>query len=138
MIANHARRHARRISVCLLAIALGPPAHAQTSVERVVFTDWGRVERLHSAWSQDAVGINHSAPFVNSKRLKLSAGLNGQFSYVDACTVKNDGYATDPADPGHKLHHAILLGAFLHGKEVRLTLQGCAFDRPRIIGVEVR
>jgi hypothetical protein len=30
------------------------------------------------------------------------------------------------------------MGAFLHGKEVRLTLKGCSYDHPRIIGVEVR
>ncbi len=138
MIANNALRHTGRISLCLLALALGSPAHAQIQIEKVVFTDWGRIERLHSAWSQDAVGINHSAPFVNSKRAELSVTRQGGITYVDECKVKTDGYATDPADPGHKLHHAILLGAFLHGKEVRLTLQGCAFDRPRIIGVEVR
>ncbi len=109
--------------------------HAQPlPLEKVVFTDWGQIDDLRSAWADDAMGVHHSAPFVNSQRLS-PAHLGG---YVDECTAKNDGYATHPTDPGRKLHHAILIGAFLHGKEVRLTLQGCAYDHPRIIAVEVR
>jgi hypothetical protein len=106
---------------------------AQAPADPVVATDWGQIERLHSAWTQDAVGVNHSAPFVNSKRVDVITRQT-----VDLCATVNDGYATDPTDPGHKLHHAIILGAFLNGKPVRLTLQGCSFDHPRIIGVEVK
>jgi len=119
------------------ALFIGLELHAQPlSLEKVVYTDWGRIEDLRSAWADDAVGVHHSAPFVNSQRLSFTIASAG--GYVDQCTIKNDGYATHPADPGRKLHHAILLGAFLHGKEVRLTLQGCSYDHPRIIAVEVR
>jgi len=119
--------------VCLLFVKM--ELHAQPlPLEKVVFTDWGQIDDLRSAWADDAMGVHHSAPFVNSQRLSFTRGGG----YADECTTKNDGYATHPTDPGRKLHHAILLGAFLHGKEVRLTLQGCAYDHPRIIAVEVR
>jgi len=109
------------------------PTATAADPERVVLSDWGHIERLHSAWMADAMGIHHTAPFVNSKRFDpITATIR------DECTAVNDGYATDPADPGHRLHHAILLGAYLHGKQVRLALQGCSYDHPRIIGVEVR
>ena len=119
--------------VALLTVLSVPAVSFAQPADPVVTTDWGQIERLHSAWTQDAVGIHHSAPFVNSRHVDLIAHQT-----VDLCRTVNDGYATDPTDPGHKLHHAILLGAFLNGKPVRLTLQGCSFDRPRIIGVEVK
>jgi hypothetical protein len=119
----------------MFVIALSPFVDAQGDPEKVVFTDWGQIDDLRSAWADDAMGVHHSAPFVNSLVRRLTpAGI----AYVDECIVKNDGYATSPSDPGRKLHHAILIGAFLHGKEVRLTLKGCAYDHPQIIAVEVR
>jgi len=127
----------RRLSVlvlCAIAIALPPFARAQAPLEKVVFTDWGQIDDLRSAWVQDAMGVHHSAPFVNS--LRLSPLRTG--GYVPECGTTNDGYATSPADDNHKLNHAMLVGAFLHGKEVSFALQGCSYDRPRIIAVQVR
>jgi hypothetical protein len=119
--------------VALLTVLSVSAVSVAQPTDPVVATDWGQIERLHSAWTQDAVGVHHSAPFVNSKRVDII-----RHETIDLCRTVNDGYATDPTDPGHKLHHAILLGAFLNGKPVRLTLQGCSFDHPRIIGVEVK
>ncbi len=48
-----------------------------------------------------------------------------------------DGYVTDPADPGNQLFNSMLLSAFMASKRVRLTLDGCAVLRPRIIAVEI-
>lgn len=107
----------------------GPPINPTIPPAEVVYTDWGRIERLGSAWRADAMAVHHSAPFVNAQR---GGGR------VAECIRVNDGYATDPNDPGHKLHHAILIGAFLHNKQVRLLLQACVYDKPRIISVEVR
>ena len=123
-----------------LVLQLTPNVHAQVPVlplQKVVSTDWGRIVDLRSAWADDAMGIHHSAPFLNSQRLSFAPAINGGMTYKDECSSR-DGYATSTADPGRKLHHALLVGAFLHGKEVKLTLQGCAYDRPRVIAVEVR
>src|SRR5450432_4162783 len=110
------------------AIALQSAARAQPIP--VVYTDWGRLERVTSAWRDDAMGVYHSAPFLNSGELAV---LPNRGSIVRPCGTVNDGYATDPTDPGHKLHHAIILGAFLHAKQVRLLIQGCSYSKPRII-----
>jgi len=125
-------RLAGALAALLSVPLLTEVSFAQSLTDPVVATDWGQIERLHSAWTQDAVGINHSAPFVNTRHVDIIR------HEAQECKIANDGYATDPTDPGHKLHHAILLGAFLNGKPVRLTLQGCSFDHPRIIGVEVK
>jgi hypothetical protein len=129
--------HFSRASTMVLVawlVAIASPALAQaTPRELTVVTDWGRIERLHSAWSEDAMGVHHGAPFVNSRRVDVITR-----SVVDECKTVTEGYATDVSDPARKLHHALLIGAFLHLKEVRFVLQGCSFDRPRIISVEMR
>ena len=134
------RRRLRLIALWMFVIGWQPSAIGQPiptpviELRKVVYTEWGLVDDVRSAWADDAVGVHHSAPFVNS----LIRQFGGVLLYVPECTIKNDGYATSPSDPGRKLHHAILLGAFLHKKEVQLTLQGCSYDRPRIIAVTVR
>jgi hypothetical protein len=122
---------------CLLAagaILRLSPAQAQAPI--VVYTEWGQIESVSSAWKDDAMGVHLSTAFVNSRVRVLRP--TGQAIIEDECKTVNDGYATDPADPGHKLHHAIILGAYLHHKQTRLLLQGCAYDKPRIISVEVK
>jgi hypothetical protein len=54
----------------------------------------------------------------------------------DACPVA-DGYITDPADSGNQLFNSMLLSAYMANKRVRLTIDGCAGLRPRIIAVEI-
>ena len=128
------------IFVCAVVLALQRFAVAQPAtfeLEKVVLTDWGQINDLRSAWADDAMGVHHSAPFVNSLIRQFTLAGQG-FMYVDECKIKDNGYATSPADPGRKLHHAMLMGAFLHGKEVRFTLKGCAYDYPRLIAVEIR
>lgn len=131
------RRRLWLFALCASFLTLQHFADAQpVALERVVYTDWGQINDVRSAWEDDAVGVHHSAPFVNSLIRRFTP--SGGFDYVPECSVANDGYTTSPSDPGRKLHHAIVLGAFLHGKEVRFTLKGCSYDRPRIIAVEVR
>jgi hypothetical protein len=86
------------------------------------YSEWGSVTRLGTAWSGDAVAVYHSAPLVNPS----------------GCAITNGGYASSPSDPGRKLMHTILLAAFLNRKEVAILVQGCAYDKPRVIAVDVR
>ena len=51
--------------------------------------------------------------------------------------VSPDGYVVDPADSGHQLFSAMLLSAFMARRKVELVLDGCAMQRPRIIGVNI-
>jgi hypothetical protein len=92
------------------------PAWAQ------VATEFGAVTYLETGWAQDTMAIRHSATLVNP----------------DNCRVTNAGYVTDPADPGHSLHHTVALAAFLNHKEVVLVVKGCVFEKPKVIGVGVK
>jgi len=86
------------------------------------YTLWGSVQDLEGGWGQDTMAVRHSAPLMNP------AG----------CSVTNAGYATNPADTGHSLFHTLLLSAFLNRKEVSLLIDGCVFNKPRIIAVKIR
>jgi hypothetical protein len=86
-----------------------------------VVSDWGKVSLLSTGWVLDTMAVTTTAPTVNP-----------------GCPVLNAGYATNPADAGHSLHHAVLLAAFLNNREVQIIADGCVFDKPRIISVIVR
>jgi hypothetical protein len=128
-------RLARYSLVAGAGLVLNVAAHAQGTI--VTPTDWGKIDSISSAWLDDGMAVQHSAPFVNSRHRVFNAAT-GTPLVVDECTITNAGYATDPSDPGHKLHHALIIGAYLHNKQVRLLVQGCAYNKPRIISVEVR
>ncbi len=52
----------------------------------------------------------------------------------EGCSL-TDGYMVDVADQGHELFSSMLISAFTAGRHVRFVLDGCAYDRPRIIAV---
>ena len=86
-----------------------------------VVSDWGKIAVLSTGWIQDSMAVTTTAPTVDP-----------------GCPVLNAGYATNPSDPGHSLHHAVLLAAFLNNREVQIIADGCAYEKPRIISVIVR
>ena len=89
---------------------------------------------------------------VNSPQGKLTGYFTGWSSYVVRVNLQGanyseipecgtrDGYAVqrDANDTnGFSTHVSALLAAFTAGKDVVLTLSGCVFDRPQIIGVSL-
>lgn len=66
-------------------------------------------------------------------RVQLS---QGPFTNPSSCPLI-DGYTTQPADSGHQLFNAMLLSAYMSGRRVRMVIDDCAFDRPRIISVVI-
>jgi hypothetical protein len=76
----------------------------------------------------DTVTVNLDVPFVNSGPPK---------TVTIRCSITTGGYALDPKDTGTKLNESVLLSAYLAGKKVRLTLDGCVFNKPRIISVSM-
>jgi hypothetical protein len=100
-----------------IAAASASPAQAAPQ-----YSAWGSVQWIMSGWTQDTMAVIHSAPMVNP----------------GGCSVTNAGYATNPADAGRSLFHTIALSAFLNRKEVRFVVDGCVFNKPRIIGVDIR
>ena len=103
--------------VIMLAVFLGESAEGAEK-----HTEWGSIKLMEAGWVEDTVAVHHSAPLLNP----------------DHCKVEDGGYSTDPKDPGHSLFHTVLLSAFLNRKEVHLLISGCAYGKPRIIGVGIR
>lgn len=97
-------------------------AQAQPPPARPQFSDWGLIKVISAGWTEDTMSIDHSAPIVNPNQ----------------CPTTNGGYATNPNDPGHTLFHTILLNALINRKEVQLLISGCVYEKPRIIGVNIR
>lgn len=107
--------------------SIAVPALAQN------WTDFGSITSLEAGWGADTIAIRLNAPFQNSF-VPAPAVPGG----ARACTATNAGYATDPNDPGHSLYHTLAMAAFLNKKDVRLLLQGCVYDKPKIIAIQIR
>jgi hypothetical protein len=105
-----------------------PSASVTGLLTQPQFSDWGYITRFGTAWANDAMAIYHQP-----------LGAPGEVvSAVTLCHITTDGYATDPGEAGHQLQHAAVLAAYLHHKQVQFLVQGCAYDKPRIISVGVR
>ena len=87
-----------------------------------VLTDWGTVGSLQAGWTIDRMLVWHSAPMKNP----------------DGCSLTTNGYIIDENASGRKTFYAMLLGAFLNGKETALVISGCFENRPRIVSVAIR
>jgi hypothetical protein len=108
--------------VMMAIVGLGLTVASGAQAQTMTWTSWGYVTWLVGGWSQDTIAAGHTAPLVNPGNV---------------CKTSNAGYATDPADPGHSLFHTMLLSSFMNKKEVRFLLQGCVYDKPKIIAVEI-
>ncbi len=99
---------------------------------------YAMVQTVPSIAAPTQTGVGHivyiNGGWVNSNlRVQLADLPNMN---PDGCPMA-DGYITDPSDPGNQLFNSMLLSAFMGKKRVRLTLDGCAELRPRIISVEI-
>jgi hypothetical protein len=112
----------------------GPPVYTSPYEWSTTYTAWGHVTALETGWHDDTMSItlDPSVPFVNSSRRSPVILQELQF-----CTVTTAGYALDPKDPGVKAHEAVLLAAFIAGKKVRLLINACAYNKPRVIAVGI-
>lgn len=120
------------------AIASGLSASPAASAPR--YSEFGHVVGLETGWLDDTMGVKLDVPFVNSFEMSWLV-----FSPLESlphgrrkpCKITTAGYALDPKDRGVKLHQAVLLSAFLAGRKVRVLVEGCIYDKPRIIGVGI-
>jgi hypothetical protein len=96
------------------------PAAPQAAAE--AWTARGGLRELEGGWAQNTMSVQHPAAVVNPA----------------ACPNAHVGYATDPKDTGANLFHSMLMSALLNRLEVKLLIDGCVFQKPRIIAVAVR
>jgi hypothetical protein len=123
----------------ILAIA-APAALAQQPVTcdsvsdwTTLYTGWGHVTALETGPHDDTMSItlDPSVPGASSRSCPV---LHQRPIF---CKNENAGYALDPKDPGVKAHEAVLLAAYIAGKKVRLLINACVFDKPRVIAVGI-
>lgn len=85
-------------------------------------TDWGSISAVSGGWAEDTMAVYINVALVNP----------------GGCLVTNGGYATLPTDPGRDVYHTLALAALLNNREVSAIVDGCAFSKPRLIGLSVR
>ncbi|MBK8815609.1 MAG: hypothetical protein IPN42_08950 [Methylococcaceae bacterium] len=108
------------VKVLLFAVVFG--AAVQSGIAQAESsTEVGHILSFETGWSADSISVALDVPFVNPAH----------------CT-KTSSYAVSPDDPGARVHEAAIMGAFFGGKNVQLRIDGCAYDKPKIIGVVVR
>jgi hypothetical protein len=86
-------------------------------------TAWAHIVQVRAGLVEDAMAV------FTTNTTVLNPGN---------CKATDAGYQTIASDPGHKLFQTLLMSAYLNGKQVQLTIQGCAYDKPRIIGVSIK
>jgi hypothetical protein len=84
-------------------------------------SDWGFISWISTGWVVDSMAVMTTAPLANP-----------------GCHTTDAGYATNPDDAGHQLHHSVLMMAFAMNKQVQIRASGCVFDKPRIISVSIK
>lgn len=81
----------------------------------------GKITGYYTGWAKDQVRVT----------------IQGA-AYTEGNCTAPDGYVTAEFDnTGYKTHAATLLAAYLSGKEVRIVVDGCVSNRPRIWGVNL-
>lgn len=99
------------------AFALMSGAAMATPLE----TPWAKINYIAGGWVGAHVRIQTTAAFYNP----------------EACPM-TDGYIVEASLPGAQLFASMLLTAFSTNREVRLVVDGCILERPRIISVALR
>lgn len=104
------------LAVVLFLTGLASSVHAQQA------TSSGTITLYTTGWLADQVRVQTTAPFINPANCSAT-----------------DGYITSASDPGNHTHQAALLGAYLSGKTVQITVSNtaCVLNRPQIIGVTI-
>jgi hypothetical protein len=127
------------LAVTATAVVVACSAHAQqTSFGHIVSLQTGSLGGPpHNAIStgieaDDTMAVSLDAPFVNASE---TGPVTVRPLPAIPCKITNGGYALDPKDTGTKVNESVLLSAYLAGHKVSLHLNGCAFNKPRIISV---
>ncbi len=103
---------------CVLAGLLGPTVASAAPQA----TQWGSVTAVAGGWAEDTMAVYINVALVNP----------------GGCPVTDGGYATLPTDRGRDIYHTLALAALLTNREVSAIVDGCAFGKPRLIGLSVR
>jgi hypothetical protein len=127
-------------SICLSSTASTAQTAQQTGYGHIIALQTGSLGGPitvgtipRAVTGDDTMAVNLDVPFVNSS---YPNKVTVTFPPVP-CQITTGGYALDPQDSGVKLNEAVLLSAYLAGRKVSLNLDGCVFDKPKIVSVSM-
>lgn len=106
-----------------LAVVLGMAAALVSGAAMAAATEtpWAKVNYIAGGWTAAHVRVQTTAGFFNP----------------EGCSM-TDGYVVDAALPGAQLFASMLLTGFSTGQDVKLVVDGCVLERPRVISVTLR
>jgi hypothetical protein len=109
----------------------------QTNYGHIVALQTGSLELLqpHPIPADDTMIVVLDVAFVNSSYPPPLDVLHPPPPVP--CKVTKGTYALDPKDTGVKVNESVMLSAYLAGRKVSLVLNGCVFDMPRIVSVNM-
>lgn len=110
--------HLVRNSMAVLLIVSGLASSVLASPTN---SGWERISALSGGWTHPFLGVAVSGTVYNPS----------------GCLAP-DSYVVDAALPGAQLLQAMLITAYASGDEVMFTIDGCAVDRPSVIGIQIR
>lgn len=89
------------------------------------FTPWRKVIALQHGW------------YVERTLVFLEGTTDVNIVNPDSCSLRNNGYILNENHTGRNLFNAMLLSAFLNGREVAMVISGCFDNRPQVISVAI-
>lgn len=106
----------------LMAALAGAMSLTSSGAQATPFeSPWVRVDTIIGGWTSAGLRVQTTGAFFNPA----------------ACATP-DGYFVDPTLPAAQLFWSMLLTAQATNVEVQLTVDGCIYSRPNVIGVALR
>ncbi len=98
----------------MLALALMAPSplYAVSTVTS------GKITKVWTEWGANSMAVTTAAPVVGS-----------------GCVLIPGNYVTDPTNANNQMIQAMLLSAYMAGKNVSLVIDGCRGDNSIILSV---
>jgi hypothetical protein len=109
------------LAVMTISLVIGFVLLAKRHAMAQSTTTWtspGAITQLGNMWMTNGVAVSLSAPYVG----------NG-------CSGWSNQYVTESSDPANQTMQALIVGAFLSGKQVAFALNGCDSNGAPIIRI---
>lgn len=120
---SRAGERAGTLGASLKAVIIGAAMAlvAGASIAAPVDSDWAKVTVVSGGWTAATIRLQ----------------TNGAFFNPNACLM-TDGYVIEASLPGAQLFASMVLTGLSTLQDIKLTIDGCALDRPRVVGVVLR
>ncbi len=114
-------RESMKNTLKVSVISWGACLLSTSAIAAPATTEWGSILSVEAGWGQPYMHLEMSFPAANPEACPWS-GL----------------YTIAPDVAGYETFQSLAMSAYFTGKQVSFTLDGCAGNRPKVIGVRVR